>query len=152
VLLNFHNLVQEYSISFLLHLKIFKSYKCYLVKYRDTRFFSCIIHYIKRVNCNWGLWLNKSKIKDWFRLLHVFGVISFKMKRCVLDKTASFHPLFQKRERKAPNGVVLNSTVGLLLSLDARGRGRRRIFSPTFLLSLFLRKHQKDADKDPPLA
>jgi hypothetical protein len=74
------------------------------------------------------------------------------MKRCVLGKMASFHPLFQKKERKAPNGAILNGTVGLLLSLDEQGRGRRRIFSLAFLLSLFLRKHQKDADKDPPLA
>jgi len=37
----------------------------------------------------------------------------------------------------------LNGTVGLLLPLDARGRGRRRIFSPAFLLSLSLLKLKK---------
>jgi len=42
--------------------------------------------------------------------------------------------MFQKQ--KIPNGAILNGIMGLLLSLDARGRGRRRIFLPCFSLPL----------------
>jgi len=55
-----------------------------------------------------------------------------------------------KKKKRSPNGVVLNGTVGLLLPLDARGRGKR-IFSLAFLLSFFLRKLQKDVDTTPHL-
>jgi hypothetical protein len=46
-----------------------------------------------------------------------------------LSKTAPFHPLFIKKNL---NGVVLKGIVGLLLSLDARGRGRKRRLSLVF--------------------
>ena len=49
------------------------------------------------------------------------------MKRRVLPKTALFHTLLKKK-KEARNGDVLNGTVGLLLPLDARSRGRRRFF------------------------
>jgi hypothetical protein len=63
------------------------------------------------------------------------------MKQRVLSKAAPFHPLFKKKKKgKAQNGAILNGTMGLLLPLDARGRGRRRFHSPAFLSSLFLRK------------
>jgi hypothetical protein len=62
------------------------------------------------------------------------------MKQRVLSKAAPFHPLLKKKKGKAQNGVVLNGTMGLLLPLDARGKGRRRFHSPAFLSSLFLRK------------
>jgi hypothetical protein len=64
-----------------------------------------------------------------------------------LSKTAPFHPLFKK---KAPNDAILNGIVGLLLSLDARGKGRRRFFSPVFLLSLSLLKLKKTPTETPP--
>jgi hypothetical protein len=52
MLLNLHNPVQEYSISFSPHLNNFKSYKCNLVRYRDIKTFNCIIHSIERVSCD----------------------------------------------------------------------------------------------------
>jgi len=60
------------------------------------------------------------------------------MKQRVLDKTALFYPLLKTKKRKAPNGAILNGTVGLLLPLNARGRGIRSFCSPAFLISLFL--------------
>jgi len=45
-------------------------------------------------------------------------------------------------KKKDPNSVVLNGTVGLLLPLDTRSRGRRRFF---FLCHRYL-SLQKDAD------
>jgi hypothetical protein len=53
------------------------------------------------------------------------------MKQRVLGKTTLFHPLLKKKEKKAQNGVVLNDTVGILLPLDARRRGRKSICSPS---------------------
>jgi hypothetical protein len=61
------------------------------------------------------------------------------MKRRVLSKTTPFHPLFIKKE-EVQNDAVLNGTVGLLLPLDTRGRGRR---SSHLLLSLSLLKLKK---------
>ena len=39
-------------MSLSLHLNTFKSYKYYLVRYRDIRTFNCIVHFIKRVSCD----------------------------------------------------------------------------------------------------
>jgi len=62
-------------------------------------------------------------------------------------KTAPFHPLFQKKKSKDPNGVVLNATVGLLLPLDTQGRGREDflplLFSSPFLQNNLKRRRQK---------
>jgi hypothetical protein len=55
------------------------------------------------------------------------------MKRRVLSKTASFHPLFIKK--KTQNGAVLNNTVCLLLPLDVQKTGEGAfvpLFSPTY--------------------
>jgi hypothetical protein len=59
----------------------------------------------------------------------------------LLNETATFHPLFQKK--KNPKGVVLNDIVGLLLPLDTRSRGRRRFPSPAFLFPLSLKQLKK---------
>jgi len=67
------------------------------------------------------------------------------MKRCVLDKTV----LFQKKKNKDPNGAVLNGTMGLLLPLDARGRGRRRFPSPAFLFPFSSNQLKKTPTKLP---
>jgi len=69
------------------------------------------------------------------------------MKRCVLGKTALFHPLFQKK--KDPNGAVLNGTVGLILPLDTRGRGRRRFPSLAFLFPFSSKQLKKMPTKLP---
>jgi len=58
------------------------------------------------------------------------------MKRRVLPKKDVVSCTYSKK--KDPNGAILNDTVGLLLPLDVRGRGRRRFFSPISLLSLSL--------------
>ena len=50
--------------------------------------------------------------------------------------------------KKDPNGAILNGTVGLLLPLDMRGRGRRRFFHQLFSPS-FSKKHKKDTDHNP---
>jgi len=52
------------------------------------------------------------------------------MKRHVLSKTTSFHALFIfcLKKRGSPERCCFDGTVGLLLPLDARGRGRRRFF------------------------
>jgi len=52
-------------------------------------------------------------------------------------------------EKKDPNGAVLNGTMGLLLSLDVRGRGRRRSFFYRLFSPSFSEKHQKDVDYKP---
>jgi len=72
------------------------------------------------------------------------------MKRRILSKTTSFHTLFIKK--KARNGAVLNGTVGFLLPLVTRNRGRRRFFLPLFSPTSLPLKHQKDIDQGPPLA
>jgi len=71
------------------------------------------------------------------------------MKRRFLSKTAPFHPLLKKN--RSQNSAVLNDTMGLFLPLDARGRGRRSICSPAFLLSLSFLKHENKPDKTPHL-
>jgi hypothetical protein len=51
------------------------------------------------------------------------------MKQHVLSETMSFHTLFiKKKNRGSPKQCRFDGTVGLLLPLDARGRGRRRFF------------------------
>jgi hypothetical protein len=72
------------------------------------------------------------------------------MKGRVLSKTTPFHTLFIKK--KARNSAVLNGTVGILLPLDARNRGRRRFFLPSFSPTFLPLKHQKDADQGSSLA
>ena len=61
------------------------------------------------------------------------------MKRRVLTKTTSFHPLFIKK-KEAQHGVILNGTVLLLLPLDVQ-RGKKSLcfcfFSRSLSLSLF---------------
>jgi len=91
VLLNLHNLAQEYLISFSIHLNTFKSYKGYLVKYWDTKSFNYNIHSIKRVNWDkkitivnlwefckysWYWWDNFSKLAG-YGLLFSFTFLSF---------------------------------------------------------------------------
>ena len=53
------------------------------------------------------------------------------MKRCVLAKTAPFHTMFIKK-KEGPKRCRFDSTVDLLLPLNARGRGRRKFFFPLF--------------------
>ena len=64
------------------------------------------------------------------------------MKQRVLSKTTSFHALFTKKKEKGPKWCRFDGTVGLLLPLDARSRGRRRFF---FLCHRHL-SLQKDVD------
>jgi phenylpyruvate tautomerase PptA (4-oxalocrotonate tautomerase family) len=52
MLLNLYILAQEYLISFSLHLNAFKSFKCYIVRYRNITNFNNIIHSIEIVNCD----------------------------------------------------------------------------------------------------
>jgi hypothetical protein len=68
------------------------------------------------------------------------------MKWRVLGKAMPFHPLLKKKDL---NGAVLNSTMSLLLPLDARGRGRRRFPSPAFLFPLSPKKLKKTPTKTP---
>jgi len=68
------------------------------------------------------------------------------MKRHVLPKTESFHTLFIKKKRKNPKRCCFKGTVGLLLPLDVRSRGRRRFF---FFLCHRHLSLQKDADTTP---
>jgi hypothetical protein len=63
------------------------------------------------------------------------------MKRHVLGKTASFYLLFTKK--KSPKRCRFDGTVGLLLPLDERGKGRRRFFFPLFSPTFFLSKASK---------
>ena len=53
------------------------------------------------------------------------------MKRCVLAKTAPFHTMFIKK-KEGLKRCRFDSTVDLLLPLNARGRGRRKFFFPLF--------------------
>jgi len=71
------------------------------------------------------------------------------MKRHVLFKTTPFHTLFIKK--KSPERCRFDGTVGLLLPLDAWGRGRGRIFLPCFSPLPLSPKSQKDADTTSPL-
>jgi hypothetical protein len=85
------------------------------------------------------------------------------MKRRVLSKMMSFHTLFIKKKKgkgKAQNNAVLNGTVqngtvAFLLPLDAQKTGEEEgfvpLFSPTFLLSLSLRKLKKTPTQIPHL-
>jgi len=63
-----------------------------------------------------------------------------------LPKTESFHTLFIKKKRKNPKRCCFKGTVGLLLPLDVRSRGRRRFF---FFLCHRHLSLQKDADTTP---
>ena len=73
-------------------------------------------------------WLNKLQIDDQCELWHVFA-FPFKWNDVFCSKRCRFmHCSYKKRRDR--NGTVLNGTVNLLLSLDARNRGRRRFFLP----------------------
>jgi len=52
MLLNIHILAQEYLISFSLLLNTFKSFKFYLLRYRDITTLNCIMHSIEKINCD----------------------------------------------------------------------------------------------------
>jgi hypothetical protein len=75
------------------------------------------------------------------------------MKRHVLSKTASFHTLFIKKKKEKPKMVpFLNGTVAFLLPLDARGRGRRRLFSPALPVPSFSETTKMMPTQNTPLA
>jgi hypothetical protein len=78
VLLNLYNIAQEYSISFSLHLNTFKSYKSYLIRYKDIKTIDCIIHSTKRDNYD-----NKITLVSFWEIgktLSIGDVISLKKK------------------------------------------------------------------------
>jgi len=86
------------------------------------------LHWFLNQNCNLALDWTNHKLRtnvnsDTFLLPFLFKWNSafclkrHRFKHCSLKK-------------KDPNSVVLNGTVGLLLPLDARNRGRRRFFPP----------------------
>jgi len=52
MLLNLYILAQRYLILFSLHLNAFKSFKCYIVRYRNIINFNNIIRSIEIVNCD----------------------------------------------------------------------------------------------------
>jgi len=95
------------------------------------------LHWFLNQNCNLGLYWTNYKLRTNVNSDMFFPPFPFKW-----NDTVSCIVHIKKRD---PNGAVLNGTVGLLLPLDVRDRGRRRFFYQLFSPS-FSEKHQKDAD------
>jgi hypothetical protein len=70
------------------------------------------------------------------------------MKQRVFFKTMSFHSLFIKKKKDAPNGVVLNGTMHILLPLDAHRQGKNKIV-PLHRLSPSLSQKPKKTRHNP---
>ena len=91
------------------------------------------LHWFLNQNCNLGLDWTNYKLRTNVNSDMFFPPFPFKWNDIV---SCTVHI-----KKKDPNGAVLNGTVGLLLPLDVRDRGRRRFFYR--LLSIFLRKTSK---------
>jgi len=65
-------------MSLSLHLNTFKSYKYYLVRYKDIRTFNCTVHFIKRVSCDNKITL--VSFESWVKTIGIYEVISSNKK------------------------------------------------------------------------
>jgi len=84
---------------------------------------------------------NARKLKAWFWIWRVFGTNSHLNETACFGKNGVVSSTVH--QKKSPKRCRFNGTVGLLLPLDERGRGRRRFFFPLFSPTFFLSKASK---------
>jgi len=86
------------------------------------------LHWFLKSKLQFRAWLNKLQIKDQCVSYTFLPPFPFKWNDAFWPKRCCFMHCSRKKKQKDPNGAVLNGTVGLLLPLDVRGRGRRSFF------------------------